>query len=87
MIEVQKQKRKKGEEKEDKENKNKSLSWCEEDLNEWDTYIHDYHNSTKAVLKNCVDCNQMYTAEFDNNKRTSCHICKLNDHGCTQLEV
>ena len=80
-------KRKKGEEKEDKENKNKSLSWCEEDLNEWDTYIHDYHNSTKAVLKNCVDCNQMYTAEFDNNKRTSCHICKVNDHGCTQLEV
>ena len=79
-------KRKKGEEKEDKENKNKSLSWCEEDLNEWDTYIHDYHNSTKAMLKNCVDCNQIYTAEFDNNKKIACHICKANDHGCTQLE-
>ena len=79
-------KRKKCEEKEEKENKNQELSWCEEDLNEWDTYIHEYQNPAKAMLKNCVDCNQMYTTEFDNSTKIACHICKANDHGCIQEE-
>ena len=49
----------------EEEHNNSDSSWCEEDLNEWDTYIHTYQKEENATLMKCIDCDQMYPVEFD----------------------
>ena len=66
----------------EEEHNNSDSNWCEEDLNEWDTYIHTYQKEENDNLKKCIDCDQMYPVEFDNSIKGACHICKVNDHGC-----
>ena len=66
----------------EEEHDNSDSSWCEEDLNEWDTYIHTYQKEENATLMKCIDCDQVYPVEFDNSIKNACYICKVNDHGC-----
>ncbi|CAL4255297.1 unnamed protein product, partial [Meganyctiphanes norvegica] len=72
---------------ENKENENKEIdeddySWYEENINTWDECL--MAAKEKGIFKKCIDCKQMYWAEYDKKAKIKCLVCKLNYHGCVK---